>query len=393
MFLQSELLSCAILTAGSWFVPGDNGGTRMRIAFDSQIFGLQTYGGVSRYFCELAAGLAGQPNCEVAIIAPLYVNRHLDGRSGKAAVHGMRVPQVPRTRRLLRVLNGMLSRAAIAKFDPHILHQTYYEEVASRPPGCQVVLTVHDMIHELFPGYFSPFDPTRERKSAAVARADHVICVSESTRRDLIELLNVPYERVSVVHHGPSESVTPGAVARYKAERPFILHVGVRSGYKNFDTLLKAYATSTLLRGYFDLVAFGGGGFTSAERSLMRKLGLSSDRLRQISDSDSVLGSLYSEASVFVYPSLYEGFGIPLLEAMHLGCPVVCGNTSSLPEVTGDAAEFCDSRSAEDMRRAIENVVSSAARRTALVKRGQERAKLFSWERCCLETLAVYERL
>ena len=106
-----------------------------------------------------------------------------------------------------------------------------------------------------------------------------------------------------------------------------------------------------------------------------------------------MLGSLYSRASIFVYPSLYEGFGIPLLEAMQLGCPVVCGRTSSLPEVAGDAAEFCDSRSAEDMRHVIETVVSSASLREALRRRGWERAKLFSWERCCLETLAVYERL
>jgi glycosyltransferase involved in cell wall biosynthesis len=367
----------------------------MRIAFDSQVFGWQTYGGISRYFCELAAGLSEQPGCGVAIIAPLYVNRHLAGKAGARFVHGMWVPPVPGIRRLVRALNNTLSGRAMARYDPHILHQTYYEPTVlrRRPTGSKVVLTVFDMIHERFPSSFSPLDMTRERKSAAAASADHVICISESTRRDLLELLNVSSERVSVVHLGPSECLTPDVASRYKVERPFILHVGLRGGYKNFDTLLRAYAMSPLLRSHFDLIAFGGGRFTSAERSLMRTLGLSSDRVRQISATDRVLGGLYSEASVFVYPSLYEGFGIPLVESMQLGCPVVCGKTSSLPEVVGDAAEFCESRSAEDMRRGIENVVSDTALRAALVCRGRERVKLFSWERCCRETLAVYERL
>lgn len=367
----------------------------MRIAFDSQVFGWQTYGGISRYFWELAAGLAKRPGCEVAIVAPLYVNRHLDGRSGRPAIHGLQIPTVPRTGRLLRCLNTMLSGKTIARLDPHILHQTYYEEVARRPAGCKVVLTVFDMIHELFPTCFPLSDPTRERKSAAVARADHVICISESARRDLVETLDVPHEKVSVVHLASSRSVAPEGAPRdkNKAGRPFILHVGQRAGYKNFATLLAAYATSPLLRSDFNLVAFGGGGFTDAERRLMHRLGLAGDRVRQITGTDDVLGGLYGDASVLVYPSLYEGFGIPLLEAMQLGCPVVCGRTSSLPEVAGDAAEFCDSQSAEDMRRAIETVVSSRPLREVLRQRGRERATLFSWERCCLETLAVYERL
>src|SRR5262245_32662867 len=169
--------------------------------------------------------------------------------SSSPAVNGMRVPRFPRTGRLLRFVNNALSGRAIARFDPHILHQTYYEKVASRPPGCSVVLTVFDMIHERFPSCFAPSDPTRELKSAAVARADHVICISESTRRDLIELLNVANERVSVVYLGPSKSVTPSVAPGYETRRPFLLHVGLRGGYKNFDTLLKAYATSPLLRG------------------------------------------------------------------------------------------------------------------------------------------------
>jgi glycosyltransferase involved in cell wall biosynthesis len=364
----------------------------MRIAFDSQIFGWQTYGGISRYFSELAGGLARQPGCEVAIVAPFYVNRHIERSAGKPMVHGLGVPRVPGTGRVLRLLNGMLSGAAIARLGPDILHQTYYEQAARRPVRCRLVLTVFDMIHELFPECFPASDRTRERKAAAVARADHVICISESTRQDLIGLLNVAREKVSVVHLAPSGSVAPSAAPRSMSGRPFILHVGQRGGYKNFATLLGAYAASCRLRGEFDLVAFGGGGFSDAERQLMHRWGLG-DRVRHVTGNDGILGALYRDASVLVYPSLYEGFGIPLLEAMQLGCPVVCGRASALPEVAGDAAEFCDAQSVEDMRRAIETVVSNAALREELRQRGWERARLFSWERCCRETLAVYEGL
>lgn len=363
----------------------------MRIAFDAQIFGWQAYGGISRYFFELATGLAERPDCEVAIVAPLYVNRHLKPGSGRLAVHGRRVPSVPRTGRVLRALNNIMSGRAMTKLRPHILHETYYTTTRRRPPGCKVVLTVFDMIHERFPGYFSALDPTRREKQAAVANADHVICISENTRRDLVELLSVPPEKTSVVYLGFKQHA--GVGRRTSAARPFLLHVGLRGGYKNFETLLKAYSVSKLLRDHCDVIAFGGGGFTRRENDLMRGLGLGGDRVRQISGDDGVLADLYGQATAFVYPSLYEGFGIPPLEAMNHDCPVVCGKTSSLPEVVGDAAEFCDPRSADDMRRAIEKVVTDSALRVALVRQGRARIQRFSWERCCEETLAIYRRV
>jgi len=122
-------------------------------------------------------------------------------------------------------------------------------------------------------------------------------------------------------------------------------------------------------------------------------LGLSSDQLKHVEGQDDVLATLYASASVFVYPSIYEGFGIPLLEAMNFGCPVVSANSSSLPEVVGDAAELFDSSDIDGLRVSIERVVTSDEVSRLLVNRGFERIKNFSWDKCMRETLKIYEKL
>ncbi|MEM2154884.1 MAG: glycosyltransferase family 1 protein, partial [Nitrososphaeria archaeon] len=140
----------------------------------------------------------------------------------------------------------------------------------------------------------------------------------------------------------------------------------------------------------FKIVCFGGGLFSAEEIDLMIKLGLSEDQVIQISGDDKTLAHLYRNAAVFVYPSLYEGFGIPLLEAMSLGCPVICSNTSSFPEVAGNAAEFFDPYEADSIAVALENVLYSSEKSKHLVNLGYERVKNFSWEKCADETRSIY---
>ncbi len=141
------------------------------------------------------------------------------------------------------------------------------------------------------------------------------------------------------------------------------------------------------------MVCFGGGNFSKQELALMESLNISQDKIKYMSGTDDLLACLYASAAVFVCPSLYEGFGIPPLEAMSFGCPVVCSNTSSLPEVVGDAAELFDPASEVSMRTAIEQVVSNPEIAQILVKRGYERIKQFSWEKCAHETFNVYNKI
>ena len=367
----------------------------MRLAFDHQIFGWQQYGGVSRYFYELAKNLATDPRHQVKVVAPLYVNHYISNPVPGLAIEGIRVPPLPKTGRVYRAFNSLLVRPMLRSFDPDIVHETYYSTTRLAPQKAKVVVSVYDMIHERFDKNFSRADPTSREKALAVARADHVICISEHTRKDLIELFQVPEEKTSVVHLGFSlaEETEAEDADWQPPRRPYLLYVGNRGGYKNFTALLDAYAGSNTLRANYDMVCFGGGPFTASERRRMRDLGLGENAVRQISGSDALLARFYRSAAVFVYPSLYEGFGIPPLEAMGFDCPAVCSNASSIPEVVGDAAELFDPNDLVAMRLAIERVVSDQNLRDTLIENGRNRLRLFSWERCAQETLAIYERV
>jgi glycosyltransferase involved in cell wall biosynthesis len=366
--------------------------TLMKIAYDHQIFGWQRYGGVSRYFFELANNVASSKVGEVNIVSPFYVNSYLASASSELRVIGRKMPAIRRTGRIYRAINQLLAPLAMRALRPDVVHETYYSTTRQAPKSSKVVLTVFDMIHERFPESFSKWDPLRKEKEAAVKRADHIVCISEHTRQDLIQLLGVKQEKISVVHLGFSlTEAIKGEVS--KARRPYLLHVGGRAGYKNFETLLRAYAGRSALAREFDLVAFGGGDFDAKERALIGALGLSDSRVRQEGGGDSILAGLYQGAALFVYPSRYEGFGIPPLEAMSFDCPVVCSNSSSIPEVVDDAAAFFDPASSDSIADAMESVLNNAAFRETLILRGRERIKMFSWQRCAEQTLDVYRKV
>lgn len=368
------------------------------VAYDHQAFSLERYGGISRYHYEIARRVGGSPGFSAGIIAPLYWNAYLPG--GGVRVRGLPIPMTPGTGninevklRILRAANRIISPFFLDSLDPDVLHETYYAFHSLAPRGCPTVVTVHDMILEKYRDLFPSGYKTSDAKRSAVNRAARVICVSEHTRKDLVEIFGINKEKTTVIHHGYSLTADSGRNSVNFTGRPFLLYVGERGRYKNFDRFLLAYAGSEMLRGEFGLVAFGGGAFTVAEISRQQGLGLGAGRVRQVSGNDEKLASFYRQASVFVYPSLYEGFGIPPLEAMNFGCPVVCSNTSSVPEVVGDAAYFFDPGDADSIRAAIETVVLSAELREDLVRRGKARLNMFSWDRCAAETMSVYREV
>ena len=366
----------------------------MRIAFDHQIFGWQKYGGISRYYCELASELANGSEQTVAVISPFYINEHLRKASARLQVIGTKVPGYPKAGRPLRALNSMLVAPLLRSFHPDIVHETYYSTTHHRIKKAKRVLTVFDMIHERFSDMYSPLDLVRKEKADAVAHADHVICISAQTQQDLVNLLGVDPEKTTVVHLGYRLKAGSRTITLpVHAQRPFLLFVGIRVGYKNFEGMLKAYAASSVLRSAFDIICFGGGAFSYSECALIQKLGLSADHLHQVAGGDGILAEFYRKATAFVYPSLYEGFGLPPLEAMSFDCPVVCSGASSIPEVVGDAGAFFDPCDIDAIRSALELVVSDSAIRRTLIERGRKRIQQFSWARCAQETLDVYRKV
>lgn len=366
----------------------------MKIAFDSQIFTLQEYGGISRYICNLVSALSQHRDIQAKIFAPLHINAYLTDLPTQLAYEN-KVPRIPKTGCLVSTLSSLLARPIINRFTPSIVHETYYSEYAYAPKSVHRVVTVYDMIHELYASEIPSHDHTSRLKKIATQRANHVICISESTRRDLIDIFDIPADKVSVVYLG-FDCLTLAAEAKNEGKvkyKPYLLYVGQRRGYKNFDGFLRSYANSSWLRDNFNIVCFGGGSFTKNEFKLFTTLRLPENNISQTSGNDTKLASVYSNAALFVYPSLYEGFGIPPLEAMSLGCPVVCGNNSSIPEVAGNAAEYFTAENVDSMRVAIESVLGSSSRRNQLISLGKLRCAEFSWQRCAKETLDVYRNL
>jgi glycosyltransferase involved in cell wall biosynthesis len=249
-------------------------------------------------------------------------------------------------------------------------------------------------------------------KRAAVQRADHIICISEHTRGDLLSLYQVSEKKVSVVHLGCDAANEQSAIVNTSINsstetsvnkrtnptisdgrqgRPYLLYVGLREGYKNFEQLLRAIAQAPALLAEFDVLAFGGGTFTAHEQNLISTLGFKPIQVRQQSGNDASLNEAYQNATAFVYPSAYEGFGLPPLEAMAKSCPVISSNTSSMPEVIGVAGQYFDPQSLDSISGAIEAVVFSKERTQELIKLGRERVTLFTWRRCAQDTRAIYQ--
>lgn len=366
----------------------------MRVAFDQQVFLLQQYGGISRYLCSLVRNLSKLPSVTAKIFAPFHANFNLASLDRELAYGRQIFWQNPKFLRLAVSASKFLARSEITRFSPDIIHETYYSEDEFRPNHARRVLTVYDLIHERYPKLFINSEGTCRPKRIAANRADHVICISESTRRDLVNYCGVPIEKTSVVYLGVDVGFVMGTVHTERCHvRPYVLYVGARGGYKNFDRFVRAFSNSSRLRKEFDLLCFGGGSLLDSELQMISNAGLRPDQVIQIGGGDEILAALYQQAEALVYPSLYEGFGIPPLEAMAVGCPVVCSNSSSLPEVVGDAAESFDPLDEAAMMSAMELVLESSSRRIALIEAGRERYKQFTWERCAMETKAIYQNL
>lgn len=365
----------------------------MQVTFDHQVFAQQRFGGISRYFTELAQRLPACGDFDVSVIAPFHQNAYLNATRvpGLISVARLRPGRIS-IKNGLRWANRLSLPLAWWGRHPDIIHETYFSERVYGRARVRV-LTVYDMIHELFAEQVNPKHNSAAAKRAAVARADHIICISECTRRDLVRLLEVDPARTSVVHLGHSldvaaeEAILPAA----DPALPVLLYVGERGTYKNFDTLLEAFTTRQLQR-RLQLVAFGGRPFNERELRRLRQLGLSA-AVRHEQGDDRRLAGWYRSARLFVCPSTYEGFGLPPLEAMAQGCPVACSNQGSVPEIVGNAGEYFDPLNPQQMASAIERVAFDDARHAELRNLGLRRAAGFSWDRCAADTAAVYRRL
>jgi glycosyltransferase involved in cell wall biosynthesis len=359
-----------------------------QIIYTPDIFSLQRVGGISRYICELVRHLQAE-DWDMRIMAGIHLNRCIRDVSKVSGVYLPRLgPGLGHNR--LR-LNYFFCRRAAAQSPSAVIHQTYYS-AEKFPSSHPVVITAHDLTDELYPDRPTALAPGIKRQNCL--EADHVIAVSENTKKDLIEIFNVPPDKISVIYladslEHPVDTSTPPAAA----DPPYLLFGGARDDYKNFKRLVQAIGQSNFLKNTFRLIAFGGGPFSKEEAEFISAAGMA-NKVTQVNGADPELARSYRQASAFVYPSLYEGFGLPIVEAMGQNCPVLCSDPGgSVPEIAGDAAAYFDGREIDDIRLTLEANLRSPSRLTELRNAGKNRHKFFSWTKCATETGAVYGRL
>lgn len=363
----------------------------LAVAFTGEALRLQPFGGVARMAVELHRGLLAK-DIETFIASSCSISQltgpgdHLsDARllrySGRGATH------------VANLLGRRSDLARIRKLSaPWIVHRSYYGP--SLGTSIPIVVTVFDMIAELYSAEYSWRDVTPRHKRQSVREASLVFAISETTKSDLIRLLECDPQKIRVLPLGvnpPAEETERRAAERATpGERPFVLYVGLRGGYKNFSAVLGALCVPAL-RG-LDLVCFGGPPFTPAELATIDQHALTG-RVRRVVGDDDLLGAHYRTTACFVYPSRYEGFGLPPLEAMIRGCPVVASNGGSIPEVLGDAAALIDPDDIDGFAAAIDRVLTDDDLRRERVLSGYQRASMFSWAKTTEIALAGYRAL
>jgi glycosyltransferase involved in cell wall biosynthesis len=359
-----------------------------KVLFSHDIFGVQRYGGVSRYVVQLHASLSAA-GVDSRVFGGLHLNQYLDGA---AAVTGRRMarPLPPPFRHQVRLLNVAAEEQLVRTWKPTAYHVTYYSR-RRRRLGVPVVVTVYDMIHELFPEQFAPQDATSAHKRWWVDAASLVFVPSEQTRSDLVRLWPSSASKVVVVRPGVMP-MDPGPDESPNPYGDYLLFVGDRrSPYKNFSRFVAAVARSEHGR-QCQLVCFGGGAFSEDERRSLTALGLL-EHAHAVSGPASALTALYRHARALVYPSTYEGFGFPLLEAMSLGCPVVCSAAGPIPDVVGPAALSFDPEDVDSMAGAIDRLLADSELAASLRAAGPLRAQAFDWRLAGREARPYYELL
>jgi len=355
--------------------------------YDYQAFTFQKVGGVSRYFCEIIRNLPDEFEYEVSGIVSnnLYLNEMLKKKSFNFFPNNT----IKGKDRIIEIPNKIDSIYKCCKVQYDIFHPTYYDPYFLKYNKKPFILTIHDMIHEKFAEYIPKEKSITGFKKELAYKANHIIAVSNNTKNDILHYYEkINPDKVSVIYHG--NSLFKVGKSEISFQYNYILYTGERTRYKNFKLLINAI--SDLLIKYDLHLVCTGSKFTADEYEIFMNEKISS-RVHNVYVKDSEMFSLYNQAVAFVFPSLYEGFGIPILEAFASGCPAIISNSSSLPEIAGNAAMYFNPIEIDDIRNSIENVITNSNLRKILIEKGYERVKDFNWSKASLETSKIYKSI
>ena len=365
----------------------------MKILFDHDVFTYQSFGGIARYYSELIRQLEKQePGCCLAGFkfsntSYLYdwkLDRHFSLRPYPFGNH-------LRAKQLFFRINRMYFYRAVRKNDFDLLHLTFYPDPAVREMTRKpIAITVHDMTPEIYPELFPGAGKWIAAKKFWCRHADMIFTDSDRTKMDLLRIFqDIPPEKVHRIYI--SGGFPPGLTADLKLPEPYLLYVGGRNSYKNFLPMLSALIPVFHEHKNLHLICAGGGIFTGEEKERIQAAGLAG-RIIQMNPDEAALAQLYEQAAALIYPSLYEGFGIPILEAFSRDLPVLLSDRSCFPEIAGNAALYFDPEKADSIAGTVRRILTEPELRRELVRRGNLRLKDFSWEKSAREILAIYRQ-
>lgn len=381
----------------------------MKVLYDYQIFQIQNFGGISKGLAQCIAHFPKDIEYDIAVKESdnIYLNEYnLNTNHSPISYQFSNFLQGLSFRGKKRIydifsrygwinssdsINLHYSIEKIDNADYDIFHPTYFSTYFLKYIRKPFVLTVHDLTAENYPQYFSKFDYQKIGRKSLVPLANHIIVPSLSTKIDVMKRWNIPEKQISVIYWG-GVSVNNEKYAN-KIGCPYILYVGLRDGYKNFDFFLKA-ALPFLQRNKEVNIVCTGHNFTNSEMKLFRELRIE-NRMRAMFVSTEELYGLYSNALCFVFPSLSEGFGLPILEAFSCGCPVLLSNRTCFPEIGGDTAFYFNEYGGDsDVSEKLDYIFNMTKEEKISIKhKGHKRLKDFSWEKSAAEYAKVYKSL
>lgn len=301
----------------------------------------------------------------------------------------------PGLRTLVYIWRNRQFRAYVQKVRPSLYHETNYTPFSFEEGP--TIVTLYDLSFVRHPEWH-PVDRVKYFEKYCLkqlTKVDAIITISDFSKKEIIDLLGVNPSNIYVTPLGVDRSFTPGGKQMGSLPKEYILFLGNLEPRKNLMTLLEAYRSlPSNLRDRSPLVIAGASGWETHElKNVLRLFKQNGNPILPGYIPQGLLPDLYRGASLLVYPSFYEGFGLPVLEAMASGVPVITSNITSLPEVVGDAGILINPYDAEELKEAMIKVLEDPKIRKELSKNGQERAKLFSWEKCAHGTLAVYQKV
>jgi glycosyltransferase involved in cell wall biosynthesis len=358
----------------------------MKIFYDGAIYQIQKAGGINRYFANIINRLPASD--EPVLVASVV--REVNWPSHPR----LKVRVLPdfRPNRVSRRAGRYACRWTTFREKPDIVHPTYYSALGMRrlnSYACPSVLTVYDFIHTLFPE-LDPGARFAALQKQAILDADALLCISHHTRADLLERIPSVEAKTHVIHLASEMELKMAFGPEPVPANPYFLFVGSRTFYKNFEGLVRAFARLADLPVSLAVV---GSPFEEHEGRLFDELKIA-HRVEYFGFApDAHLAKLLRCSLALVYPSFYEGFGIPPLEAMQCETLVIAANTSSVPEVVGDAALLFDPRNEAELVDLLREVAANRVNREDLIARGRARAAGFTWERTAAQTVAVYREL